>query len=223
MSKREGIWIEQGLINDKTLDWTNKVLLAEIYSLSKLENGCIASDRYFGILLGIGRSSVNKRVNWLKGKGYIITINQYNKNGCIGRIIYKAVNQKQHTVVPIVDNPSSRNQQEVVLLGTNVVSDENTTNTFINSDLKEHVIVHNTGEVKSTNNENYEELEDKYGILVEEIVNKSSIGKRILPFIHPENRSSLQDVVSIEEFNRLIPLIKTANDLGKKLDDFEKK
>ena len=51
----KGIWIPEEIKVDKKLDWTNKALLSEIYSLCELPDGCIASDNHFGKLLGIKR------------------------------------------------------------------------------------------------------------------------------------------------------------------------
>jgi hypothetical protein len=44
----KGIWIPEEIKVDKKLDWTNKALLSEIYSLCELPDGCIASDNHFG-------------------------------------------------------------------------------------------------------------------------------------------------------------------------------
>jgi DNA-binding Lrp family transcriptional regulator len=70
-SKRKGIWIEQIHIEDKNLSWIDKVLITEISSLSKLKNGCTASDEHFSTLLNVTRSAVNKRINRLVKIGYI--------------------------------------------------------------------------------------------------------------------------------------------------------
>ena len=80
--KRKGIWISEELIYDHKLDWTNKVLLTEIVSLSKLENGCIASNNHFAKLLGLKNAdSASKRVTRLKNLGYImIEIAELKKN-----------------------------------------------------------------------------------------------------------------------------------------------
>ena len=71
--KRTGIWIPVELMNNKKLDWTDRVLMSEIMNLCKLEDGCIASNEHFAQLLGIGRSSVSKRVTYLEKIGMIVT------------------------------------------------------------------------------------------------------------------------------------------------------
>lgn len=52
-------------------DAVDKILLAEILSLSKLPKGCIKSDTSFGRLVNLKRSAVNKRMKTLELEGYI--------------------------------------------------------------------------------------------------------------------------------------------------------
>lgn len=81
------MWIPQELIDNPELDWVNKILLAEIQSLDKLPKGCYMSNNAISIFLGINRSSVIRRLNFLVENGYITTKNKYDSNRCIGRII----------------------------------------------------------------------------------------------------------------------------------------
>ncbi len=86
--KRTGIWIPKELMRNSELDWTNKVLIAEIQSLHNNPGGCFASNEFFSDLLGLGNaSSASKRISKLKQLGYITTKNIYGKGDCIGRII----------------------------------------------------------------------------------------------------------------------------------------
>jgi Helix-turn-helix domain len=71
MNKRDGIWIPIDIIKDNNLDWINKVLLSEIFSYSKLEKGCFASNDTFAELLNIHRGNVSKRISFLEEEGYI--------------------------------------------------------------------------------------------------------------------------------------------------------
>jgi hypothetical protein len=87
MSKRKGIWIPMELIENKQLDWTNKVLLSEIFSLHSQEKGCIASNKHFGDLLDITDSAASRRISKLKSWNYINTQNIYENNRCLGRKI----------------------------------------------------------------------------------------------------------------------------------------
>jgi len=85
--KRTGIWIPVELMNNEKLDWTNKVLMSEIMNLSKLENGCIASNEHFAQILGIERSAVSKRITFLEKVGMIMTNKIYERKRCVGRVI----------------------------------------------------------------------------------------------------------------------------------------
>jgi hypothetical protein len=86
-NKRLGLFIPLDLINNKELDWVNKILLSEIISLSKLEKGCYASNKWLSEFIGMETSSLQRRLKFLVGKGYIVTINKYSGKKCIGRII----------------------------------------------------------------------------------------------------------------------------------------
>lgn len=70
-NNRKGLWISYEIITDEKLDWLNKILLSEIYSYSKLELGCIASNETFAKLLGIHKGNVSKRIAWLVEEKYI--------------------------------------------------------------------------------------------------------------------------------------------------------
>ena len=176
---RKGIWIPEEIINDNNLDWTNKVLLTEIYSLCKLEDGCFKSDSRFGKLLGIGRTSVNKRVNWLKKKGYINTKNHHQDKLCIGRTITKSSSVEKHTLVLEEDKGSSRKTQGVVLKEDNDSSVENTINSSINSDLIIQETIQYTGATINNCLSINQSLNNKLEELVLELAEKSSLGEEI--------------------------------------------
>jgi len=126
--KRTGIWIPIDLMSDKKLDWTNKVLLAEIISLSQLKEGCHASNEFFAGLLGINKSAASKRISQLKNLGYIQTTDIYDKTNCVGRLI---TIKSKYTVTgsPVEGsiNPKSNQTQklEVVPKPQGGSSDEN--------------------------------------------------------------------------------------------------
>jgi len=109
--KRNGIWIPKELMADKNLDWTNKALLAEIMNLSELEKGCYASNEHFAQLLGIGKSSVSKRITQLQKMGYIITNNIFDKNRCIGRVIQPTYRNSVASKDGIESIPESSSQK----------------------------------------------------------------------------------------------------------------
>lgn len=210
--KRKGIWIIEEIIKNKNLDWPNKVLLTEIYSLCKLEEGCIASDNHFGELLDMGRSSINKRINWLKKNGYIITKNHYQDKLCIGRTITKGSSVEKHTLVPEEDNGSSQKTLGVVLKNDKDSSVENTINSSNNSDLTIQETIQNTG------GSIFSALEIKYEELVISLVEKSSLREDIIYYTIPETLGMYRAAVNEQEYKNLYPVLKNLVEIGKKLD-----
>ena len=87
MGKRLGIWIPVGIMEIKNLDWGDKILLTEILSLHQTKHGCIASNQYFGSILGMTSGAASKRISRLIKSGFIKTKNIYRNGGCVGRII----------------------------------------------------------------------------------------------------------------------------------------
>jgi len=87
MGKRLGIWIPLGIMEIKNLDWGDKILLTEILSLHQTKHGCIASNQYFGSILGMTSGAASKRISRLIKSGFIKTKNIYRNGGCVGRII----------------------------------------------------------------------------------------------------------------------------------------
>lgn len=80
----KGIWIPKGIWLASNLTAIQKVLLAEIDSLSRLEAGCFASNEYFGEFLGLKECQTSRLINDLQEKGYIkITIVDRNKRSMI--------------------------------------------------------------------------------------------------------------------------------------------
>lgn len=74
-------------MQNRELDWENKILLSEIISLDKLERGCYASNETLANLLQIKRQSIHRRIKFLLDNGYIKTKNKFSGGKCIGRII----------------------------------------------------------------------------------------------------------------------------------------
>ena len=213
----KGIWIPEEIKVDKKLDWTNKALLSEIYSLCELPNGCIASDNHFGKLLGIKRPSVNKRVNKLEELGYITAQNHYKGKLCIGRTIRKGSSVKKHTVVPEEEEVSSHDSQEVVLEIDDGSSLENTTNTLTNSDLTIQETIQYTGEANKSGMSMNQLLNNRFEELVIELVNKSSLGEEIFFYTEPENLDMFRDAVDEIEFKLVYPILTSIIDISRKL------
>ena len=213
----KGIWIPEEIKVDKKLDWTNKALLSEIYSLCELPDGCIASDNHFGKLLGIKRPSVNKRVNKLEELGYITAKNHYKGKLCIGRTITKGGSVKKHTVVLEVEDISSHDNQGVVLEVEDISSVENTTNTLTNSGLTIQETIQYTGEVKNSAMSMNQFLNSRYEELVEELAEKSSLGEGVFFYIEPANLDMFRDVVDEEEYRLVYPVLVNVIDISRKL------
>jgi biotin operon repressor len=213
----KGIWIPEEIKVDKKLDWTNKALLSEIYSLCELPDGCIASDNHFGKLLGIKRPSVNKRVNKLEELGYITAKNHYKGKLCIGRTITKGGSVKKHTVVLEVEDISSHDNQGVVLEVEDISSVENTTNTLTNSGLTIQETIQYTGEVKNSVMSMNQFLNSRYEELVEELAEKSSLGEGVFFYIEPANLDMFRDVVDEEEYRLVYPVLVNVIDISMKL------
>ncbi|RXK48857.1 hypothetical protein [Aquirufa rosea] len=206
-NKTKGIWIPEEIMVDKKLDWTNKALLSEIYSLCKLPDGCIASDNHFGKLLGIGRSSVNKRVNKLEELGYFTSENINKGKLCIGRIITKGSSFKKHTLVPEAENGSSDTKQEVVLKVDERSSVENTINTPTNSFSLIQETIQYTGETKISGITMNQFYTQRYEEIVNELVNKSSLGEKIFDYTFPENLDMFKYSVDENEYKIIFPLL----------------
>ncbi len=213
----KGIWIPEEIKVDKKLDWTNKALLSEIYSLCELPDGCIASDNHFGKLLGIKRPSVNKRVNKLEELGYITAKNHYKGKLCIGRTITKGGSVKKHTVVLEVEDISSHDNQGVVLEVEDISSVENTTNTLTNSGITIQETIQYTGEVKNSAMSMNQFLNYRYEELVEELAEKSSLGEGVFFYTEPANLDMFRDVVDEEEYRLVYPVLVNVIDISRKL------
>jgi hypothetical protein len=115
--KRKGIWIPVEFMGNNELDWPNKILISEIYSLDELPDGCFASNEYFGGLLRITKGAASKRITQLTNLGYIKTENLYKKGNCIGRVIVptgKKINTEEDKKIPAPRKGSSHKNKGVV-------------------------------------------------------------------------------------------------------------
>ena len=92
-NNKQGMWINQEIIDDTNLDCADRFILSEIYSLCKLPNGCIAADEHFAKIINKSISNTNKRVNRLKELGYINTFIHTKNKKILGRTI--TINKKE--------------------------------------------------------------------------------------------------------------------------------
>jgi biotin operon repressor len=217
-NQSKGIWIPEEIKTDKKLDWTNKALLSEIYSLCELPDGCIASDNHFGKLLGIGRTSVNKRVNKLEEMGYITSKNHYKGKVCIGRSIIKGSSIQKHTVVPQVLEGSSDDIKMVVpevKIGSSI---ENTINTFTNSDILIQEPIQYTGQNVNTGISEYQYHRNKINRIENILVNDYPHYAYLLSMANPSAIKELKNHIDKkEELDSITSLLKELSESRYKL------
>lgn len=141
--KKSGIFIPLEIIQNKDLDWLNKILLTEIIQLTKLKNGCTASNEFLANFLQIQKSSIHRRIKFLVENGYITTSNQYSGKKCIGRIIKhtgkvmvaqsKGMVAHATTLVAQATINGSVGDHSMVATSDPINTFINTSNTFINT------------------------------------------------------------------------------------------
>lgn len=221
---KKGIWIPIELMNDKKLDWSNKVLLSEIYSLVKLENGCIASNNHFADLLGINKSAASKRISQLENLGYVTCTNKYKDRLCIGRVITKGGFPKNNTVVPKEHRGSSHNTRGVVPTEPDPSSLGKPINTSTNSGLKVQLHIHNTGASNLGENSNsktyksqHEATKESHDDAATFLLVATSIGDEIFDYTEPSKFSDLIGRIGKEEFNRIEWQLRRYVETGKQL------
>lgn len=210
--KKKGIWIPIELMNDTKLDWTNKVLLSEIYSLSELENGCFASNQHFGEVLQINKSAVSKRISQLEEWGYINCRNQYKNKQCIGRIITKGSSHWNDTVVPIEQGGSSTGTIGVVPTEPYPSSQRKPINTTTNTSIKKQLLIHNTGATEnSTTNlsDPKQKIRDDYESSTLLLSTATTLGSDIFYYINKNKISLLKKEIGENKFAEIEPVIRT--------------
>ena len=103
------------ILYNPELDCTEKILLAEIQSLHKLEKGCFASNEHFALLLSLKTpSAASRRISKLTEMGYITTKYNFGRGNSTVRIITptfkKAPDLSDETVFDHSKGSSDRNQ-----------------------------------------------------------------------------------------------------------------
>lgn len=185
MSKnRKGFWIPGEVFLNEQLDLTNKILFSEILALSKLENGCTASNSHFANLIETKPAAVSKRLKQLEEMGYISRYNHYSGNQCIGRSIHikkimgsssgnvgtnlegTGYSEENNMVVTETTEGISVDNNRVFTIVDGGCSSENRINTTINSDILIQETIQYTGEENknmesSSSNDNSTMVEEK--------------------------------------------------------------
>lgn len=75
----KGVWIPKEVWLDKSLGWSEKLLLVEIDSLDN-DEGCWASNEYFAEFFNLSKDRISKLISSLKKKGYV-TVDLIYKEG----------------------------------------------------------------------------------------------------------------------------------------------
>lgn len=75
----KGVWIPKEVWLDKSLGWSEKLLLVEIDSLDN-DEGCWASNEYFAEFFNLSKDRISKLISSLKKKGYV-TVDLIYKDG----------------------------------------------------------------------------------------------------------------------------------------------
>lgn len=119
----KGVWIPKEVWLDKSLGWSEKLLLVEIDSLDN-DDGCWASNEYFAEFFNLSKDRISKLISSLKKKGYVSV-----------ELVYKeGTKQIEKRIVRITDR-YRRKQLEGVVENNDTPLGENAedNNTVINN------------------------------------------------------------------------------------------
>lgn len=219
------------LLYDKRLDATNKIILAQILSLITAPEGCCISDESLGSITSLDRCTVNKRISFLANEGFIET-KQVTKNGkIIGRRIMIVDNPppavevekgsvprrnttmkkfgKNEIITGIIaksriEGEGSVSSQNIISSTSSISSTSNlefNTNTTLNDVPRRNT--NNTGSGKSQ----YEDAVFRINAHLNDLIQKSSLGEKVLLYTTPEGMVNLEMEVPREEFNELKPIV----------------
>jgi len=100
----KGVWIPKELYLNNELSWAEKILLVEIDSLDKDNQGCFASNEYLAKFLMLSEGSVANMIIKLIDKGYII------RKAFDGRKRYISIN---HQIINLLNQNSDLYESRV--------------------------------------------------------------------------------------------------------------
>ena len=232
------------ILKNNQFDSANKLILAEIYSLSKLPKGCYKSQRGFGAITNLTRSTISKRLDDLESNGYIksekIRPELRNSKKKLELILDKFKNNEQDVVaistfnsqeinkpnlVYTGDTASSQANVEVVRTGNISYSPENIYNNKIKS-----VYNNNLQDYNNTNQLNLNNIKVNTGIsaaqfsrdrillLENKIIDMTKNGILIVQYSNQSILDNLSDyITSREEHDEVLPLLKELVDLKQRL------
>ena len=187
------MWIDQEIMDDINIDCVYRFILSEIYSLCKLEKGCIAGDEHFAKLIRQSIPNTNKRINRLKDLGYINTFIHTKNKKIIGRTITIIRKEKNDLVFQNVEVS---------------ISPVNINNTVTNSDIIIQEINQYTGSTKDTSNSMIPVLTKIFEDLSFKLGSISSIGEEIFQYANTDGIKDLRNHLKDEkEYKLVLPLI----------------
>jgi len=207
-TNKKGMWIDQEIMDDINLDCVDRFILSEIYSLCKLEKGCIAGDEHFAKLIRQSIPNTNKRINRLKDLGYINTFIHTKNKKIIGRTITIVRKEKNDLVFQNVEVSISK-EQDLVFQNVEVsISPVNINNTVTNSDIIIQEINQYTGSTKYTSNSMIPVLTKIFEDLSFKLGSISSIGEEIFQYANTDGIKDLRNHLKDEkEYKLVLPLI----------------
>jgi hypothetical protein len=222
-SKRKGIWIPVFILEDQRLDAANKIIMAEVSSLSKLKKGCYASDEHFVSLVGINRSSVNKRINKLEKLGYFSKKTKKGK----GKYLILLEQGKSVESVPEVSSGSSFEVEIAVPKGIFTISQENTINTATNTDILKQDLIEKSVDISLSVVSNSipsgpitqaQFARNKIALLENQILQAVSTGAEIIHNAKYLNEKTLWEYVDNRiEYGIVLPLLRELKQLKRQL------
>ncbi len=212
------MWIDQEIMDDINLDCADRFILTEIYSLCKLEKGCIAGDEHFADLIRQSIPNTNKRINRLKKLEYINTFIHTKNKKIIGRTITIKSKENNNLVFQNIEVSISK-EEDLVFQNVEIsISPVNINNTVTNSDIIIQETIQYTGAInKNANTSIIEILKNSYEELSFEIGSKSSLGEKVFIYADAKNIEWYKEDVSPDEFEYLFPLLKKLIEIQEKL------
>lgn len=222
-SKRKGIWVPGFILEDERLDAANKIILAEVFSLSELKKGCYASDEHFGSLVGITRPSVNKRINKLEKLGYL------SKKTISGVGKYLIVNEQDESVKPVPEGSSGSSFEVEIGVPKRAItsSQENTINTVTNTDILKQELIQESVDVSLSVVSNSiptgpitqaQYARSKIALLENQILQAVGTGAEIIHNAKYLSEKTLWEYVdNRSEYGIVLPLLKELKQLKRQL------
>ena len=222
------------ILFNKELDGENKLMLADIYSLSQLPKGCYKSQKGFAALVNLDRTTISQRLESLKVNGFI-TMTKIRPELKNSRKIYELIIERFYqeelveeptrvvhtpttTSVPVnyqvVDTPTTSS------LPTNIYNN-NTSTKYNNSILEQenkHSIIENKT-ITSSGVSMAQFARNNISVLEDKILNASTNGIEIIKNASYSTLKHLYEYVNNKnEYDQIFPLLKCLVDEKRRLN-----